>query len=225
MKKLLGCFLGLMLLFPVSVLAIPTLGVAPGAPGSPGTYLGSSTDASYLGVFADTFLNLPGGDGFLVPSTGTYDITIWFGVNTGTAPDDVYIYLATDAADGGSFTFEGNLFTLNNSLSVADYKPDVYGLNLGTLGSSPYGTWSPLDKGAFEPQDFYYLTGEIDVGDSLEAGEWLFAVADINGRGGIGGGEFSPKTTSSTAPEPATMLLLGSGLIGLAGFGRKKFKK
>lgn len=30
---------------------------------------------------------------------------------------------------------------------------------------------------------------------------------------------------SHAAPEPATILLLGSGLAGMAGFGRKKFKK
>ena len=67
---------------------------------------------------------------------------------------------------------------------------------------------------------FYVRTGELITSPDIQIGDWMYVVIEGNSVDA-----FSPKTTSSHATsERATMLLLGSGLIGLAGF-RKKFKK
>lgn len=61
--------------------------------------------------------------------------------------------------------------------------------------------------------NYWIAYGDTGNDDLLTAGSFDFGVSHVT----LFGGE--------PIPEPATMFLLGSGLIGLAGYGRKKFLK
>ena len=121
---------------------------------------------------------------------------------------------------GSSFGF----YWKNTSNPLMSYTED------DKNGTNGYGGDSNiLALSYLVPDDFSILT---DAGDGLTVkssgnDDWILAFEDLPGSSGDG--DFNDAVfyveDMNPVPEPATMLLLGSGLIGLAGLGRKKFFK
>jgi hypothetical protein len=110
---------------------------------------------------------------------------------------------------GGDITWSGSAYFDTQTydclyLIVKDggQDPAAYAFDLLNLDifspTPPYETWNGTDT--------LHLT-------NFWIGDGSISHVEIRGCGG------------TPIPEPATMLLLGTGLIGLAGIGRKKFKK
>lgn len=62
-----------------------------------------------------------------------------------------------------------------------------------------------------------------EVNPSADSGTWSTNDIWLRNLGGEGGIGISHLTGYNPAPEPATILLLGTSMIGLAGIGRKRF--
>jgi hypothetical protein len=70
--------------------------------------------------------------------------------------------------------------------------------------------------------DFDSLSGTLELTlAGLEAGSMFSIFAGT----AAWAHAYAPGDNTAPVPEPATMLLLGTGLVGLAGFGRKKLAK
>jgi hypothetical protein len=143
---------------------------------------------------------------------GNYSSNSWYAFNPTLYPDGFGAY---DDDDTLLFDADLTVQTLQIVGTTALINP-FFTLNLSditvglgyTMGSSPI-----IDAFANAPGGAMQIT--------LQFGDENLPFVIESGAGDTG----TYSGTAAPIPEPATMLLLGSGLVGLAGLGRKKFLK
>lgn len=157
-------------------------------------------------------------------------------LGTNAVTGNMFIDYPANSMDEDSFSFDIasgtmlNSITLDFDTSYIDYNGDgieTSGIVWGLYDSS----YTLLDHVAFGSAEFYILgSGSTVLFSNLNIGPGIYHL--VTGLGVQVGDAFSTDYTlnlqvdpGAVVPLPSTILLLGTGLVGLAGATRKKLKK
>jgi len=187
-----------------------------GAPGVLGTLTtgGTAVDVSFSGAYS--FAQTSGGTNYWSPSAPYISATV-----SNAPPASDIIALST----GGTATITFSQAVQNPLLALVSWNGNTvdFGVPIVILsyGTGYWGNGTPVLNadgtgffGSGEVHGVIELPGSYtSISFTHTSENWHGFTVGAFGLGGPVG-----------VPEPATMLLLGAGLIGLAAFGRKKLK-
>ncbi|HKJ32002.1 MAG TPA: PEP-CTERM sorting domain-containing protein, partial [Balneolales bacterium] len=152
----------------------------------------------------------------------------WYGTNTnhadGANDSDFAAYLSSQGIWGD---FYEKIDDIGNGYSIDDL---INGIDAAIRVCSIKEEGEPLAGTWAADAEIYFVTGKAGQGfwfqyyeGGANEGCWSTALTGQSNLQGLS--HISFWGLSASVPEPTTMLLLGTGLFGLAVIGRKKFKK